>query len=1478
MVIERLEDRETPAIITVTDTGDTVAVDGLVTLREAILSANGDADVNADVVGAGAYGADVIQFAIPGAAPFIISPTSALPSLTDAAGVDIDGTSQPGFAGMPIIVVDGTGAGAVDGFSIVSSNNTIRGLVISNFNVSGIAITGAGATNNVVKGNYIGTDAAGTTAAGNGAGIVIDNNSSGNTIGGSTAGAGNLISGNTNNGVVLSGTNGNLVQGNFIGTDINGTAMLGNGTEGIRVENGAANNTIGGSTAGAGNLISGNNDDGIDIRDAGTSGNVVAGNLIGTDVNGTSKLGNADDGIQIQSGATGNTVGGTTTAERNVISGNGSDGVALTSGTTTGNVVLGNFIGTDKTGAASLGNAGNGVILNVNASNNTVGGTAAGSRNVISGNTQSGILITGNAATGNVVVGNFIGTDVNGTAALGNGIHGVDINNAPSNTIGTVIGSANVISGNTGDGVRIQGTAATGNVVQANLIGTDNTGNNALANGGDGVRVDGASGNTIGNIVDTDGNLISGNTLNGVRVTGAGATGNMIIGNFIGTDFGGNGVIANGLNGVAVEDAGSNTIGGSTGKDGNIISGNTGDGVLLTGAGATGNILIGNWIGINANGTGASANGGNGITVQSGAANNTVGGTTAGERNVISGNTLSGVRLTGTNTNGNLVRGNFIGTDVNGTAKLGNGVHGLEIVNQASNNTIGGTATGAGNLISGNTFEGVQINNANTTGNVLLGNRIGTNAAGSAALGNGRIGVVILGGAANNTIGGTAAGAGNLISGNGDTGVQIQDANTNGNLVRGNLIGTDFNGTAMVANGAHGVGIVGGAANNTIGGTAAGARNIISGNTNHGVAINVTNTSNNQVLGNFIGTDVNGTAAIGNGSDGVNIRGAASNNTIGGTAAGARNVISGNGYDGVSINEAGTSGNVVLGNFIGTDVNGTAKLGNAHNGAVIWKGATANTIGGTAAGAGNVVSGNAFAGVAIVESGTNGNLVQGNFIGTDVNGTAAIGNTIVGVFIGEGGASANTIGGLAAGAENTIAFNAGNGVAVGTSAAETTAVGNAILINRIFRNGGLGIDLGSDGKTNNDVLDADTGPNALQNRPALTGITLAGTNATVNGILKSTPSSNFRIQFFRNSVGFPAQAEIFAGEQLVTTDANGDASYSIVINGVNPTDIFSATATNTATNNTSEIGFLVPSITVVGAGAGGGPHVKVFEALTGNLKFSFFAFGSEYTGGVRVADGDVNGDGIPDIIAATGPGQSPRVTVFDGTNLNVIRDFYAYDVGFRGGLFVTSADINNDGFADIITGAGAGGGPHVRIWSGQTGAELGGFFAYGMAFQGGVTVAAGDLDNDENSEIFTGAGFGGGPHVRVWNPMTATERFGFFAESPGFLGGVTVTGGDLNGDGMSEIIVGFGAGMAPTVRIFGPTGAFLQSFFAFGAGFPGGVNVASVDANDDGNADIITGAGPGGGPHARIFRGDTLGEIRSSFVFDVMFLGGVFVG
>ena len=318
---------------------------------------------------------------------------------------------------------------------------------------------------------------------------------------------------------------------------------------------------------------------------------------------------------------------------------------------------------------------------------------------------------------------------------------------------------------------------------------------------------------------------------------------------------------------------------------------------------------------------------------------------------------------------------------------------------------------------------------------------------------------------------------------------------------------------------------------------------------------------------------------------------------------------------------------------------------------------------------------------------------------------------------------------------------------------------------------------------------------------------------------------------------------------------------------------------------------------VTGAGAGGQSQFKLMDA-SGNTMRQARAFGT-FNGPVSVAYGYLNNDGIKDIVVAAGPGGGPHVKVFDGLSGNEIASFYAYDANFRGGVNVAVGDLNGDGTNELITGAGAGGGPHVKAFAMNfeggvaSPQEVASFFAYDPSFRGGVSVAAGDVNGDGAFDIITGAGAGGGPHVRAFGfgaPAPALgarqELASFYAYDANFRGGVSVASGNINGLGPDEIITGAGAGGGPHVKAFSRstegTLSTVSSFFAYDPSFRGGVEVGSMMSPSDlAVSRVLTGAGPGGGPHVRGFDlSNPLGqprEVLSLFAEASTFRGGVAV-
>ena len=266
---------------------------------------------------------------------------------------------------------------------------------------------------------------------------------------------------------------------------------------------------------------------------------------------------------------------------------------------------------------------------------------------------------------------------------------------------------------------------------------------------------------------------------------------------------------------------------------------------------------------------------------------------------------------------------------------------------------------------------------------------------------------------------------------------------------------------------------------------------------------------------------------------------------------------------------------------------------------------------------------------------------------------------------------------------------------------------------------------------------------------------------------------------------------------------------------------------STATGSFSNNGI---AYTVAAAGPGGGPAIAIVNTQTGEVTKSFFAYDPAFSGGVTIALADFNNDGVLDIVTGAGPGGGPQVNIFDGSNFSLIKSFFAFDSSFRGGVNVGAGDINQDGFMDIVAAAGAGGGPEVRVFDGTTLAVISQWYAYESSFSGGVTVAVGDLGEDGVLEVVTGAGSGGSPLVKVFNANTGAFITQFLAYADSFKGGISVGINDGDGNGTLDIITGAGPGGGPQVNAFDyPTLDLLFSFYSGDSTNTKGVVVGTIN-------------------------------------------------
>lgn len=277
---------------------------------------------------------------------------------------------------------------------------------------------------------------------------------------------------------------------------------------------------------------------------------------------------------------------------------------------------------------------------------------------------------------------------------------------------------------------------------------------------------------------------------------------------------------------------------------------------------------------------------------------------------------------------------------------------------------------------------------------------------------------------------------------------------------------------------------------------------------------------------------------------------------------------------------------------------------------------------------------------------------------------------------------------------------------------------------------------------------------------------------------------------------------------------------------------------------------------------GGGPHVRIFDS-SGGAQGGFFAYEPTFGGGVTVAVGDVTGDSQPEIVTGAGPSGAPVVKVFSLAG-EQLASWDAYVSGFRGGVSVGVADIVTGGKSEIVTGPGYGGGPHVRVFD-ANGGVLREWMAYDPAFSGGIHVAAGDADGSSAPRVVTAPLFGGGPHVRVFDGNGGVTGE-WMAYDPAFTGGVNVAAG------FGRVVTGPASNGGPHLRVFGAGGALAGEWMAYDPAFNGGIEVAAGIV--DGSPSVVTGAGPGGGPHVKVFT--PAGTERAGFfAYDTGYTGGV---
>lgn len=371
---------------------------------------------------------------------------------------------------------------------------------------------------------------------------------------------------------------------------------------------------------------------------------------------------------------------------------------------------------------------------------------------------------------------------------------------------------------------------------------------------------------------------------------------------------------------------------------------------------------------------------------------------------------------------------------------------------------------------------------------------------------------------------------------------------------------------------------------------------------------------------------------------------------------------------------------------------------------------------------------------------------------------------------------------------------------------------------------------------------------------------------TINNVWYKTNNSNWKV-----------------AKALDSKFDSGQEAFNFTVSGLNKENYNIDIKTEDSSGNTKIIStnaLLSTPLIVAGAGPTGGPHVRIFNT-SGGLRDSFFAYEEQVKSGVAVVSGDVDGDGEKEIITGPGNNAGPHVRIFKKDGTVKYPGFFAYEEHFRGGVNIALGDLDDDGVDEIIAGAGVGGGPHIRVFDYLGNQKITpGFFAYSENFRGGVNIATGDIDRDGIDEIIAGAGKGGGPQIRVFEGSGELKPIQFFAFHPNFRGGINVATGDFDGDGKDEIVASQASEGEAWVKVYryNNNQDILGQFNAYGSGVEIGAHIAVSDIDLDGIAEIITGAGYGGGPQVRIFEGN--GEIVNNgfFAYADYFRGGVYVG
>ncbi len=1410
-----LETRQLMSIFTVTNTLDT----GIGSLRQEIAAAN-------------TAGGGSIDFDIPFAGVQTITPATALPVITST--VTIDGTTQPGFAGTPLIQIDGSALGGnVNGLELGSaaSGSTIKDLIISDFSGNAYGILVNGASNTTIQGNWIGLNATGTAAAANGAGIQLLNSSNDligtNGDGVNDAAEGNVISGNTNDGVLIFQSDSNTVAGNYVGTDPTGVSPIGNGVNGIEVNIGGAsadNNIIG--TNGSNdafnsderNIVCANGAGGVSSNGTDT---VVAGNWIGVNVNGTALVNGSTGSVGISMVGNGGRIGTNDDGIADAVEGNvvDSDGLWGIHDLAAGSVIAGNLVGTNPIGTVALSIGEEGISIG---SDVTVGGTDAVQRNIIAGFTY-GIYLDGSANS--LIEGNYIGTDVTGTAALPNSVGVYLWDNANSNVVGgTAPGAANVISGNSNVGVLVDGNNTINNSILNNLIGVASDDVTSLPNGNGSLSITGDAVVQVGGTF--NGNVSDGGTLD--------LAGNAV--SIVGGLTGGGTVTNNGTTTAATL-----TINGNGTFSGAIQDGGSAA-TLLTIAGGTETLTGANGYSGQTTITAGTLQVGNGGTTGS------LGSGAVDDDATLTYDFSSGINVT------NAISGS--GTlNLDSTSGAITQSIGIAVAELDANAATGITLTAAGNALGAfaatNTTSGaIDLTNVSSSlivsGITNSGTTNGSNVGIIQSLVLTISGAISTTAAANNSIVLQASGPLFIDAGVSAAGSGVVMLSGTGS---GNTPGVAINGATVQS----GTGTV------TINGTGGGA-----GSNNYGVVIEAGGVVRSTgASANISITGIGGNSSGGPFNDGVEITGTGSLVTTVGANVSLRGTGGTSSSDNYGIRVA-AGGEVTAGGNGTVMFNGTGGVaGGDENGVVVTdSGSLVTSSGGTvtilgqgggftpdSADCGIVVQSGAVVSAGgtgtLVVQGTSGPSSGGSNLGVLVSGatiTSSGGNVEVTGDASEGGGNVNNVGVRIDSAGIVTAGGTGGVFVTGTASSETggTLTDFGVFVtdsgSQITSTGGDISITGQGGGGTIYGVSVDT--DASVTAPGSHSVTLTGTNSTYGGIkiAGSVGSTSGAVSLTAaNRIDESAGGVVSTSGTLTTASATGTMLTGAGVNAVGTWSATNTTSGAISLTNTST------TLTVSGIAQGGtvaGSDVTINQA--GNLSV---------TGAVSTT---AAANGTIGLTTTGGITLTAGVTAGGSGNLNLIANQTGATAGSFTGILINGVTVQST-TGDVLVqgtgGSGGGGGNGVTIQGGGKIQTTGG--------TGTVTVqgtGANSTNSGEEGVVISGSGIvvtSGGGNVSI------TGQAGGSGASAADIGVVVNVGTQVTAGGGGTVTVhGTGGGVGTSnnwgVEVIGTLTSSGGDVTITGVGGgSGGASNAGIIVNGQvtaggSGAVALTGTGVGG--------------------------------